>query len=52
MSRRVRVILVILALVLVCLGLLIVGYTLLPGQVLHEQATLVPTLFVPPQGVP
>jgi hypothetical protein len=51
-SRRVRIGLIVLALVLVCVGLAVLSYALAPGQVLREQATLAPTLFVPPQGVP
>jgi len=48
MSRRLRLILAILGLVIACLSLIAVLYALWPVDPLRDQFPLAPTLFVPP----
>jgi hypothetical protein len=48
MSRRTRLLLTILGILLVAVSLAALAYLAWPAQSLREQAPLVPTLFVPP----
>ncbi len=48
MSRRLRLTLAVLGLVIVCLSLTALLYALWPVDTLRDQFPLVPTLFAPP----
>lgn len=47
-SRRLRFTILLVSLVLVCLSMVLLVYAAWPGEVLREQATLAPTVFIPP----
>jgi hypothetical protein len=51
-TRRARMILVCIGLLLVLAALALLIYSLAPLPVENLQATLAPTLFSPPQGAP
>ena len=52
MTRRRRVVLFLIGLLLIGIAVAALLYALPPTEMIQEQATLAPTLFVPPQGVP
>jgi hypothetical protein len=52
MSRRLRLTLAILGLVIVCLSLTAVLYSLWPVDTLHDRFLLAPTFFAPPTSAP
>jgi hypothetical protein len=52
MSRRARLILVLVGLLLVMAAMALLAYALRPLPVESVQATLIPTLLTPPGGIP
>jgi hypothetical protein len=52
MPRTLRMIFLVIGLALVCVSLAALVYALAPIDTLSQQATLVPTLLVPPGAAP
>lgn len=52
MTRRIRLVLLFVALLLILAALAALWYALQPGAVLRETIRLSPTLFAPPGGSP
>ena len=50
MSRRMRLLLMLLGLVLVMISLAALSFAWMPVDIFHEQAPVAPTLFVLPGG--
>jgi hypothetical protein len=48
MSRRLRIVMFILGLIVVCVAAVLVVYALIPVETVSDQATVAPTLFVSP----
>ena len=52
MSRTLRIVILIIGLTLMCISVAALVYALAPTGTLSQQATVVPTLLVPPRVVP
>ena len=52
MSRPLRIVILVFGLVLICVSVAALAYALTPMGTLSQQATLVPTLLVPPGAAP
>lgn len=52
MSRRTRVILIVVGMVLLAVGLAALAFAWMPVQVFSDQAPVAPTLFVLPGNLP